>query len=288
MPLQLLGRHLLNARTAPGVLDAVNSLLLRDRSRRALIGTADRVLHAFEHRHARSGAPDARIRRERTVVARSILHTLDRLLDRRQISPHVLRTITELWGRAWSLSARSRPSVRRFQRLHGCAPPWFLVLSPTNACNLSCPYCYAGADPAPRHLSWRVLDRIMREAKQLWGVPLFVFSGGEPLLYRSEGHDLLDAVERHPDCLFLLFTNGTRIDASVAARLGRLGNLTPAISVEGMEEGTDARRGDGQFRKSLEAMRLLRDAGVPFGISATLTRDNQDDVLSEALSLIHI
>jgi MoaA/NifB/PqqE/SkfB family radical SAM enzyme len=121
----------------------------------------------------------------------------------------------------------------------------------------------------------------MDEAKAFWGTPLFVFSGGEPLLYRSEGHGVLDAVQKHPDSLFLMFTNGTRIDESVARRLERLGNLTPALSVEGLEARTDERRGKGRFARTLEAMSLLRRAGVPFGISVTVTGSNMDEILSD-------
>jgi MoaA/NifB/PqqE/SkfB family radical SAM enzyme len=128
-----------------------------------------------------------------------------------------------------------------------------------------------------------VLDRIMTEAQELWDVGLFVFSGGEPLLYRSQGRDILDAVEKHSDCLYLMFTNGTLIDRAVANRLAHLGNLTPAISVEGMRSRTEARRGDGAFDRALQAMAYLRAAGVPFGISVTVTRGNAEEVLSDAL-----
>jgi MoaA/NifB/PqqE/SkfB family radical SAM enzyme len=113
-------------------------------------------------------------------------------------------------------------------------------------------------------------------------VGLFVFSGGEPLLYRSQGRDILDVVETHSNCLYLMFTNGTLIDRAMANRLAQLGNLTPAISVEGTRRRTDARRGDGVFDRALGAMAHLRQAGVPFGISVTVTRDNADEVLSDA------
>jgi MoaA/NifB/PqqE/SkfB family radical SAM enzyme len=125
------------------------------------------------------------------------------------------------------------------------------------------------------------LEKVMDEALEFWGVPLFVFSGGEPLLYRSCGYDVLDAVERHPDCLFLMFTNGTMIDKKTAKRMERMGNLTPAISVEGLEESTDRRRGKGQFARTLEAMSILRESGVPFGISVTLTRTNFSEIMSD-------
>jgi MoaA/NifB/PqqE/SkfB family radical SAM enzyme len=121
----------------------------------------------------------------------------------------------------------------------------------------------------------------MTEAQELWDVGLFVFSGGEPLLYRSQGWDLLDAVEKHSNCLYLMFTNGTLIDRALATRLARLGNLTPAISIEGMRRRTHARRGQGVFDRSLDAMATLREAGVPFGISVTVTRDNAEEILSD-------
>jgi MoaA/NifB/PqqE/SkfB family radical SAM enzyme len=114
-------------------------------------------------------------------------------------------------------------------------------------------------------------------------VRLFVFSGGEPLCYRSQGRDLLDIVEKNNDCLFLMFTNGTLLGEETAERLARLGNLTPALSVEGLESQTDERRGEGTQRRVLEAMRLLRVVGVPFGISMTVTQANCDHVLADDL-----
>jgi MoaA/NifB/PqqE/SkfB family radical SAM enzyme len=67
----------------------------------------------------------------------------------------------------------------------------------------------------------------------------------------------------------------------MATRLARLGNLTPALSVEGMRQYTDARRGAGAFDRVLAAMAHLRRAGVPFGLSITVTRANCQEVLSD-------
>ena len=52
-----------------------------------------------------------------------------------------------------------------------------------------------------------------------------------------------DAAAKHPDVFFLMYTNGTLINETVANRLAALGNVTPAISVEGWQERTDERRG---------------------------------------------
>jgi MoaA/NifB/PqqE/SkfB family radical SAM enzyme len=56
----------------------------------------------------------------------------------------------------------------------------------------------------------------------------------------------------------------------------------PCISVEGFEAETNKRRGDGHFGKLLGAFARLRDAGIPFGFSATATRENNDLITSDA------
>ncbi|HUT15562.1 MAG TPA: radical SAM protein [Anaerolineae bacterium] len=268
-------------RRASGLLrEAANWLLYHDAVRRPVVRAVDwwlgiRFRPSHDH-HAARGA----ITRQRRLVYRAIVHTMDRVLGERLLSPHVARVITGLWGETL-LSWGRQPAVQRFRQEHGCDPPWFLVISPGYACNLRCPGCYADSGPGQGILGWSVIDRVVTEAKALWGVRLFVLSGGEPLLYRSEGKGILDLVEKHSDCLFLMFTNGTLMSADVVTRLSRLGNLTPALSVEGMREQTDGRRGVGVFDRILVAMADLRKAGVPFGISATVTRSNCEEILSD-------
>jgi MoaA/NifB/PqqE/SkfB family radical SAM enzyme len=80
-----------------------------------------------------------------------------------------------------------------------------------------------------------------------------------------------------------MYTNGTLIDKEMAKKLAEVGNITPAISVEGFENETDARRGKGVHKKILEAMENLRSVGVPFGISITATRNNADLVVSDEI-----
>jgi MoaA/NifB/PqqE/SkfB family radical SAM enzyme len=269
-----LGDRVLNNRLGDPLLAASSALLYIDLLRKLLFRALDRRLAA-------RGKHEDAIGRQRTLIYRAVLDTLDRLVERRTLSPQVTRTIARLWGRTLFVPARRRQAALQFREQRGCLPPWFLVLSPGHACNLDCPGCYAGSGAEGAKLPWSMLDRIMSEAKTLWGVPLFVFSGGEPLVYRSQGKDILDIVEKHADCLFLMFTNGTLIDRLTAARLAQLGNLTPALSVEGWRARTDARRGAGIYDRVLQAMALLREAGVPFGLSVTATRDNCQEILSD-------
>lgn len=85
----------------------------------------------------------------------------------------------------------------------------------------------------------------------------------------------------HSDIYFQVYTNGTLIDEQEARVLSRLGNVLPAVSVEGWEKATDARRGPGSFKKVLAAMAQLQQAGVLFGFSATATRQNNELICSD-------
>mgnify|MGYP000126748188 CR=1 FL=1 len=228
----------------------------------------------------------AKIEAQRNLIYRAVLRTVDRALSNRTLNLQVAQKIFRLWGGVRFQPQSRRRIVKQFEKDYETKPPWFLVISPTHACNLNCAGCYANSgngNTSAATLPWDLLDRIMGEARDLWGVPLFVFSGGEPLTYRSQGKDLLDIVEKYPDCLFLMFTNGTLVTQETARRLAKLGNLTPAISVEGLQHSTDQRRGTGIFGGVLRAMSYLRQEGVPFGVSITATRQNCDRILSDDL-----
>lgn len=88
-------------------------------------------------------------------------------------------------------------------------------------------------------------------------------------------------VEKYPENFFMFYTNGTLITKEIARRMADLGNVTPAVSVEGFEKETDARRGKGVFKKIMQAFEYLREYGVPFGISVTPTRHNAELLVSD-------
>jgi MoaA/NifB/PqqE/SkfB family radical SAM enzyme len=226
-----------------------------------------------------NGSP--RILQERKMMALSILRSLDRAIGSKRLNPALSSDLISLWGKALGIPRNSSPAVRRFQAEHKSNPPWFLVISPTHACNLRCRDCYASSDESGNQLSWEMLQRVVNDARRLWDIKLLAFSGGEPFAYRAQDRGILDLVEQHPDILFLAFTNGTLIDRQTAARMAHLKNITPAISVEGMRSQTDARRGDGVFERALQSMGFLRSEGVPFGLSVTVNKNNHTEVLSD-------
>lgn len=85
---------------------------------------------------------------------------------------------------------------------------------------------------------------------------------------------ILDIVEKHPQLLFVLITNGSLMTLEKAAAIGRLKNLIVLVSIEGRSVFTDQRRGDGAHQAVLEAMAMLKDAGAFFGFAATNNAEN--------------
>ena len=108
---------------------------------------------------------------------------------------------------------------------------------------------------------------------------MYIFTGGEPLVRKQ---DVIALCEKHSDCEFLPFTNGTLIDEDFCREMLRVKNFVPAISLEGFEEANDGRRGQGVYEKVHKAMALLKSHGLPFGISTCYTSANWQDVSSEA------
>ena len=160
---------------------------------------------------------------------------------------------------------------------YGCNVPWAILLDPTSACNLHCTGCWAAEYGHKMNLTFEEIDSIIEQGKEL-GVFFYIYTGGEPLVRKK---DLIRLCEKHSECIFLSFTNGTLIDEDFANDMLRVKNFIPAISLEGFEEATDARRGEGVYKRATDAMRLLKEKRLPFGISACYTSQNMESITSE-------
>ena len=169
------------------------------------------------------------------------------------------------------------PRQEEMRARYGCNIPWAILLDPTSACNLHCTGCWAAEYGNKLNLTFDEIDGIITQGKQL-GVYIYIYTGGEPLVRRD---DLIALCNKHSDCQFLCFTNATLIDEDFADQMLRVKNFIPAISVEGFEEATDSRRGDGVFQKVRRAMELLKAKKLPFGTSCCYTSANLDSISSE-------
>ena len=165
---------------------------------------------------------------------------------------------------------------KAFEAEKGFYPPDAMLISPTMRCNLQCYGCYANAY-SQEDLPYEVIDRLVGECKEM-GIHLVIMTGGEPFLRE----DLFDLFEKHGDTIFQIYTNGTLINEKMVERFVALGNVVPAISLEGFKEETDARRGKGQFDRILNVMDWLKEAGIFFAVSTTQTSKNTDILTSDA------
>ncbi len=156
--------------------------------------------------------------------------------------------------------------------------PWAILLDPTSACNLKCIGCWAAEYGNKLNMDYDTLDNIIQQGKDI-GVYFFIYSGGEPLVRKK---DIIKLCEKHSDCAFLAFTNGTLIDEEFADEMLRVQNFIPAISVEGFEEATDARRGQGTYQALTRGMEILKRKKLPFGISCCYTSQNYECIGSDA------
>ena len=169
------------------------------------------------------------------------------------------------------------PQLEENRKNMKCNIPWAVLMDPTSACNLHCTGCWAGEYGNALNLSYEDLDSIINQANEL-GTHMFIYTGGEPLVRKK---DIIRLCEAHPDSAFLSFTNATLIDEAFCQEIIRVKNFVPAISVEGIGEATDGRRGEGTFEKIDHAMTLLNENKLPFGVSVCYTSANASSVASE-------
>jgi len=214
----------------------------------------------------------------------AMLHCMIRNIDKGYVSAQIVERIVDVFVQNNLIRGDGGyiRAVEKYQATYGELPPTFIVFSPTQKCNLRCTGCYAasGVD-TPATVPYPFVDRVVGEVHDLFGGRFITISGGEPFMYRSDGKTLLDVFEKYTDMFFMVYTNGTVINQDIVRRLAETANVTPAVSVEGFEKETDLRRGPGAFKKILQTLDRLRNAGVPFGISVTATSRNMDVLLSD-------
>lgn len=169
------------------------------------------------------------------------------------------------------------PEQEANREKYDCSIPWAILMDPTSACNLKCTGCWAAEYGSKSSMSFETMDSIIEQGKQL-GVYFYLYSGGEPLVRKK---DIIALCEKHKDCMFTAFTNGTLIDEQFADEMLRVKNFVPAISIEGFEEATDYRRGGGTYQAVVRAMDILKRKKLIFGASLCYTRYNTEVIGSE-------
>ena len=180
---------------------------------------------------------------------------------------------------AWNFGVKGMWSVEKYkQRLkRGEYFPPFLFISIVSGCQLRCQGCWVDVAAPSQRLSLDDLNRIVTDAKK-HGNSYFGLLGGEPFMHPN----LLDLCEAHPDCYFQVFTNGQLITAAHAARMRKLANVSPLISIEGGSSVSDERRGRNRvLDKTLAGLEHCRRERLIVGVATSACQTNVDDLVTE-------
>lgn len=182
----------------------------------------------------------------------------------------------------YALAVNKGNKIRHRYELKGEHIPPFLIASITSTCNLHCAGCYARANNScadredKEQLTADEWEKVFREAKEL-GIAFILLAGGEPMVRK----DVIERAAKYKNIIFPVFTNGTLMNSDYLELFDRSRNLIPVVSLEGEEESTDIRRGKGTYEKVIRGMDTLKDRGILFGTSLTVTRENKEEVTGE-------
>jgi len=153
-----------------------------------------------------------------------------------------------------------------------------VVWNVTQRCNLKCVHCYA-------HAKDRVFENELttEEGKRLldnlaeFGVPVILFSGGEPLVRKDLPELAAYAVQKGMRAV--ISTNGTLISPAMARTLKEIGLSYVGISLDGMEAINDRFRGvKGAYKSALEGIKNCQAAGIKVGLRFTINKANVDEI----------
>lgn len=171
-------------------------------------------------------------------------------------------------GAGW----KSLRAIQAFERdrARGEIFPAFLFISITQRCQYACRGCWARGAESPVDMDPELLRSIVRQSRDA-GRRFVGVMGGEPLLVSG----VVEELAAFRDCNFLLFTNGAALDADMAQRIRKAGNISPLISVEGDADESDVRRGARNvFGRAMQAIDACRAARLPFGVATSICRGN--------------
>ena len=149
-----------------------------------------------------------------------------------------------------------------------------VVWNGTRRCNLKCIHCYADSENKtyPNELSTGEIQAVIRDLGR-FGAPVFLFSGGEPLIREDiyENAALAKELGIRP----VISTNGTLISEKVAERIKATGFGYVGISLDGIGERNDFFRGrKGAFEAAMRGFDNCVAVGQKVGLRLTLTRHN--------------
>jgi radical SAM protein with 4Fe4S-binding SPASM domain len=159
--------------------------------------------------------------------------------------------------------------------------PHVVAWNLTRRCNLECAHCYISAGPsetAEGELTTAEVLRIAGEILELNPAPMFILSGGEPLLRDDLSEIAAFAAGR--GATVVVGTNGTKLTDDRIAALRDAGVSGVAVSVDSLETGYHDRfrHADGALADTTAAVERLKVHRLDFVVQTTVTRGNRHEI----------
>lgn len=151
-----------------------------------------------------------------------------------------------------------------------------LIVKPTHACNLHCPYCYDKVNRNDPHVMTletvqKLLD-VCGDATYTW-----TWHGGEPLLMPLDFfYTANDLISQKPRIRIAMQTNGTLITESIIEMFKKYG-IRPGLSFDGIRNEF-TRKSTGKLMKNKN---LMDKHGVDSGAIMLLLPENIDNLIEE-------
>ncbi len=153
-----------------------------------------------------------------------------------------------------------------------------VVWNMTRRCNLKCVHCYAQSEDKDydNELSHEQSLEMIDDLAE-FGVPVLLFSGGEPLIHPRLVEYAEYAVKKGMRAV--ISTNGTLITKEKAETLKKIGLSYVGISIDGLEETHNKFRGvNNAYTKAMEAVKNCQAAGIKVGLRFTINKRNVADI----------
>lgn len=146
--------------------------------------------------------------------------------------------------------------ISKIKKSDGLSAPLRVSLNITKKCNLRCKHCFNDAgNPDSNELTTEELFNLIDQMKDA-GTFFLAIGGGEPLLR----DDLFQVIKyaRENFIAVSIVTNGLLINKEIAKKFNELNLNTITVSIDGLEKSHDQNRGEGNFRKTIKKIKILR------------------------------
>ena len=158
--------------------------------------------------------------------------------------------------------------------------PFLAIWEVTQSCDLACKHCRAAAQPIahPDQLTHAEGKALIDQIADM-GVPIFVFTGGDPLK-RADVYELIHYAAEKGVKVALTPSATPLLTRESIFKLKEAGLVRLGISLDGSTpEIHDTFRGlPGAWERTIQAIEWANEAGLPIQVHTTISRHNAHDL----------